>query len=90
MRALKQVLMNDEAKAVLYDEEQSFMSAVLVAKRKEISGKWRKESSEASSSLRNIGALDLAEFDSKDIQILTNLRDAADALIKQFEKITSK
>ncbi|MCR9269611.1 MAG: ParB N-terminal domain-containing protein [Hyphomonadaceae bacterium] len=89
VRSLKQVLMSEDAKAALYDEDQSFMNAVLIAKQSELSGKWRKEVREASNALKNISALDLDNLDEKDIHLLQRLRDAANKLLTQIEKISA-
>lgn len=89
VRALKQVLMNDDAKSALYDEDQSFMNAVLIAKQGELSGKWRKEVREAANAMKNISALDLDSLDEKDIKLLEQLRNAANKLLIQIEKISA-
>lgn len=88
VRSLKQILLSEDAKAVLYDDDQPFMNAVVLAKQKELSGKWRKEVREASSSLNNISALDLQSLTPDDLALLTKLKDAAQTLLTQFEKIT--
>ena len=89
VRSLKQVLLSEEAKMALYDDDQPFVNAVLLAKRKELSGKWRKEVKEATSSLKSIGALDLADFTDADIKLLGDIKEAAAQLMTQFEKITA-
>lgn len=77
VRQLRNILPKPEAKRLLLDPERSFLDALTVANRDELSRKWRSELSEATASLEGISALEVRNFTSEDIALLDRLIEAA-------------
>ena len=85
VRQLKSILPNPDAKRYLLDADRTFLDALTVANRDDLSRKWRSELTEAVASLSNIGALEVANFSPADISLLDKLMDAA-TQIKQIHQ----
>jgi hypothetical protein len=77
VRQLKNILPNNDARRFLLDPERSFLDALTVANRNELSRKWRNELTEATASLEGIGALEVRSFSAKDVELLNRLIFAA-------------
>lgn len=87
VRALKDILPNSQARSYLLDPSRTFFDAVTAARQAEISKRWREEVEQAMSALKTIGALDLADFEERDIKLLKGLSTAANLLISTAEKM---
>ncbi|MGV3511450.1 MAG: hypothetical protein ACO1OX_05535 [Novosphingobium sp.] len=89
VRQLKDILPNPEAKQILLDDDRTFEDAKIVSGREKLSKKWRTEISEAISSLKNIGALEVKNLSSADMNLISELIDTA-ASIKSIREALSK
>ncbi len=87
IRQLKSVLPNPDAKRFLLDPERSFLDALTVAGREELSRKWRHELTEASASLEGIGALEVRNFTPADVALLDRLAVAVRDIKEVYEAI---
>lgn len=77
VRQLKNILLNAEARRYLLDPERTFLDALTVANREELSRKWRNEIAEAAASLEGIGALEVPNFSPDDVALLERMIFAA-------------
>lgn len=89
VRELKRILANEEAKTLLLDPERNFLDALTIARKHEMSKKWKSEVADAAAALKNIGALEVKSLTSQDISAISSLRDMADQVIKIHESVTS-
>lgn len=80
VRQLKDILPNSEAKHLLLDPDRSFEDAKIIANREKLSSKWRSEISDAISSLKNIGALEVKNLSAGDLKALEDLIDIAQSV----------
>lgn len=87
VRELREILSNTEARRILLDPNRSFMDALSIAKREELSGSWVSQVAEAIGALSAISVLDLQEITPEDLEQIEKIRDVAAGLIKTYEKI---
>lgn len=87
VRQLKSILPNSDARRILLDPERSFLDALSVAGREELSRKWRHELTEASASLQGIGALEVRNFTSEDVALLDRLASAVRDIREVYEAL---
>lgn len=88
VRELKRILPHSEAKALLLDDTRTFLDALTMARKDEISKKWKSEISEASQALQSISALEVKAFNDEDVAAIKNLRDMADQVIGIYESLS--
>jgi hypothetical protein len=89
VRELRGIMASPEAKRILVDPNRSFIDAVTVAKRDELSRSWKTQVAEAIDALRAIGALDLQEFSDEDILELKRLLEVTQKLLDTHRKLTA-
>lgn len=88
VRELKKIIPNSGALAMLLDESRTFLDALTVARKDELSRKWRSELTEASTALEKIGALEVKSFSSDDLDALANLREMIDQVLHIHRTVT--
>jgi hypothetical protein len=88
VRQLKNILPNVDARRYLLDRERSFLDALTVGNRDELSRKWRNELTEAAASLEGIGALEVRSLSTDDVGLLRRLIAAATEIINLHEAVT--
>lgn len=89
VRELKRILPNSEAKALLLDDSRSFLDALTIARKDEISKKWKSEVSEAAAALQKIGALEVKNLSKEDVAAIENLREMADQVLNIHASVTA-
>lgn len=89
VRELKRILPNAEAKALLFDETRTFLDALTMARKDEISKKWRSEVSEAAQALQSIGAIELAALNAEELAAIQNLKSMIENVLELHSKITA-
>jgi len=87
VRELRDILASAEAKRVLLDPNRSFLDAVAIAKRAELSRSWKTQVAEAIDALHAIGVLDLQELSPEDLDQIGKLRDASQSLLDTHKKL---
>ena len=87
VRQLKNVLPNPDARRYLLDPERSFLDALTIANREELSRKWRNELTEATTSLEGIGALEVRNFSAGDVALLDRLATAVRQIKEVYEAV---
>jgi hypothetical protein len=90
VRELKRILGNAQAKEYLLDPDRSFLDALTIARKDEISRKWKSAITEATSALKSISALDVEGMDKGEIQAIQSLRDMAVKVLKIHDSVTAK
>ncbi|GEO43028.1 hypothetical protein SAE02_71760 [Skermanella aerolata] len=83
IRQLKNILPNADARRFLLDTDRTFLDAMTVANREDLSRKWRNELSEATASLKGIGALEVRNFSDDDVALL----DALAITVREIKEI---
>ena len=81
VRSLKQIVSNSEAMSVLLDPDRNLIDALTVARRDEITRKWRTEISEAITALQKVSAFELKKFSEADTALLNQLIDTATQIL---------
>jgi hypothetical protein len=89
VRVLRDILPNTEAKRVLLDPSRTFLEALTIAKREELSHAWKPQVAAVISALQSIGALDLKNMGEEDVAEIAKLRDKAIELLETFNKLHS-
>lgn len=89
VRELKRILPNAEAKSLLFDETRTFLDALTIARKDEISKKWRSEVSEATQALQSIGAMELATLNADELATIKNLKSIVEHVLGLHSKITA-
>ncbi|WP_324260963.1 ParB N-terminal domain-containing protein [Altererythrobacter sp. H2] len=87
VRQLRDILPNDEARACLLQDDKSLLDAQTIAKRDEISRKWRSEVGEASTALKKISAIEVEGFDDDDLTIINALVETAKRVIAIHKRL---
>jgi hypothetical protein len=87
VRQLKNILPNNDARRYLLDPERTFLDALTVANREELSRKWRSELTEATASLEGIGALEVRNFTNEDVALLDRLIFAATQIREVYQAV---
>lgn len=88
VRELKRILPNSEAKSLLLDDSRSFLDALTIARKDELSRKWKSEVSEAAAALENISALEVRHLRQDDVDAIKNLREMADQVLAIHKSVT--
>ena len=88
VRAIREVLINDEAKSDLLMPERELVDALTIANQSKISTHWRSEVNEAKTALSKLPALDVANLEEKDIQLIKELIDTATQVISIKDKVS--
>lgn len=89
VRELRNVLPNLEAKRILLDPSYSFIEAVSVAKRDELSRAWASQVSATINALQAIGVIELENLTGEDVTKLVKLKNLAAKLLENREKLLS-
>jgi len=89
VRELRSILPNSEATRVLLDPDHSFLEALTISKRSEMSGKWRSLIASTIDSLESIGVAELKAFSSEDLEEIRQLQASTQELLDAYEKLTS-
>lgn len=87
VRQLKAILPNPDARRFLIDPERSFLEALTVSNREELSKKWRNELTEATTSLEGISALEVRNFSADDVSLLDRLAQAVGQIKEIYEAL---
>ena len=90
VRELKRILNNEQAKGYLLDPDRTFLDALTIARKDEISKKWKSSIIEASNALKSIGALDVEKMDKSEIKSIEDLRDMTVKVLEIHLSVTSK
>lgn len=88
VRELKHIIGNSEAQQYLLDREKSLIDALAIAKKDEISTKWRSEVLEACAALEKISAIEVASFVDDDINTINNMIELGKKIIKIHNAIS--
>jgi hypothetical protein len=89
IRELRGILASAEAKRILVDPNRSFMDALTVAKRDELSRSWKTQVAEAIDALHGIGVLDIEEFSEEDVEELEKLVEVTQKLLDSYRKLSA-
>lgn len=89
VRELKRILPNNEAKSLLLDDSRTFLDALTIARKDELSKKWKSEVSEAATALQKIGALEVKNLTQDDVAAIENLRDMATQVLAIHTTVTA-
>lgn len=89
VRELRDILTNLEAKRILLDPSHSFIEAVSIAKREELSRAWAPQVSATIGALQSIGFLELENLSDEDKIELIRLKDLIEKLLETREKLRS-
>ena len=89
VRELKRILPNSEAKALLLDDTRSFLDALTISRKDEISKKWKSEVSEAAAALQKIGALEVKNLTVEDVASIENLKEMAEQVLAIHVSVTA-
>lgn len=90
VRELRAILDNSEARKILFDPSRTFVEAVAISKRDEMANSWKAEIVEAVNALKSLGVLELKRATQDDIGLLIQLRDLANELIVDVDKLTKQ
>ncbi|WP_120078124.1 ParB N-terminal domain-containing protein [Aurantiacibacter odishensis] len=89
VREMKKIIPNSSALTMLLDESRTFLDALTVARKDELSSKWRSEIAEAATALEKIGALEVKSFKDEDVEALENIRDMAEQVLNIYNTVTA-
>lgn len=89
VRELRDILPNPEAKRVLLDPNRTFLDAVAVAKRDELSRSWKTQVAEAIDALQAISVIDLQRLSDEDLGQLQKLQEISRQLLDNYHKLTT-
>lgn len=81
VRALRDVLPNQEAMADLLQPERELVDALTIANRGKMANHWRNEVNEAKTALESIPALEVSAFENDDVALVQSLIDTAERLL---------
>ena len=81
VRSLREVITNQEALADLLQPERELVDALTIANRNRIVGRWKNEVAEAQTALLSIPAVEVADFDDKDIAVISRLVAVANQVL---------
>lgn len=90
VRELKHIVGNAEAQTYLLDPDKSLLDALAIARKDEMSRKWRSEVAEAKSALEKISAIEVRNFASEDVSAVQQLIDVARQVIEIHQSLNSK
>jgi hypothetical protein len=87
VRELRNILGNTEARAVLLDPNKSFLDAITIARRQDLSNSWLSSVAGAIDALNHISVVELIGSSEQDRAEIVKLRDLASALLENYEKL---
>ena len=87
VRELRNILADTEAKAVLLDANRSFLDAMTIANRDELSRTWLSSVAGAIDALRRIGVIELQTSTAEERGEIAKLRDLATTVLQNYEKL---
>lgn len=89
VRDLRDILPNAEARRVLFDGARTFLDALTVAKRDELSRTWKAEVASAIAALQGISVLDVKQLSKEDLEEIEKIREVAGELLENYRKLTA-
>jgi hypothetical protein len=89
VRELRDILPNTEARRVLLDLSHSFVEAVSIAKREELSKAWASQVAATISALQSVGVFELENLTEEDAAELIKLKDLSAKLLDRRAKLRS-
>ena len=87
VRAIREVLANEEAKADLMMPERELVDALTIANQGKMSQRWRSEVNEAKTALSKLPALEVAALEEKDLDLINDLINTAQQVLVIREKV---
>lgn len=87
VRELKHIIGNTEAQKYLFDPDKSLLDALAIARKDEMSRKWRSEVAEARSALEKISAIEVRNFNNEDVTAVQHLIDVAKQVIEIHQSL---
>ncbi|WP_422041852.1 hypothetical protein [Roseibium sp.] len=81
IRALKDVLVNADAKNNLFQLDSELVDAIAIVTRDKITRRWRHEINEAKAALQNIPALEVEAFEQEDTAAIEDLINVANRIL---------
>jgi hypothetical protein len=87
VRELRHVLAHPEAKRILQDPEKSFIEAVALAKREDLSRAWVTAVVEAIAALQTVGVLDIQKLSAEDLAQLESLINTGKSVLEAYNKL---
>ncbi|RYG99029.1 MAG: hypothetical protein EON58_05270 [Alphaproteobacteria bacterium] len=75
VRELKHIIGNAEAQSTLFDPDKSLLDALSIARKDEMTKKWRSEVSEARVALQKISAIEVSKFSDDDVALIQSIID---------------
>jgi len=87
VRELKHIVGNSEARAVLLDPARSFLDALTIAKRQELSKNWLASIAAAIDALTRISVLELQGSTAEERSEIAKLRDLSANTLDNYEKL---
>lgn len=87
VRELKHIVQNGEACAVLLDPGRSFLDALTIAKRQELSKNWLSSIAAAIDALTQLSVLELQASTPEERKEIEKLRDLSRATLENYEKL---
>lgn len=88
IRAIREVLANEEAKADLMMPERELVDALTIANQSKMSQRWRSEVNEAKTALSKLPGLEVAALEEKDLELIKDLIDTAQQVLMFKEKVS--
>ena len=89
VRDLKDVLPSTDAKTALLDPLRTFLDALTIARRDELTRSWRSSVASVISSLGSIPVSEVRHMSPEDIAEIERLRDAANELLDSYTRLQS-
>lgn len=87
VRELRSILVNKEAKTLLFDPAKTFLDAMSVAKHEDISKSWLSNVASAIDSLQRIGVFEVMALTTEQLSEVEKLRDVSAQLLASYEKL---
>lgn len=87
MRELRGILTNNEARAVLLDPKRSFLDALTIAKREELSKNWLSSVAAAIDALKRLSVIELLGSSAEERAEISKLKDLSADLLANYEKL---
>jgi hypothetical protein len=87
VRQLREILGNTEAKLVLHDPGRSFLEAVTIANREQLSKSWLAQVAAAIEALKRVSVLELISWSAEDRAEIEKLIATATELLRNYEKL---
>jgi hypothetical protein len=90
VRALREILPNDEARAALLNPDLGFLDASIIARRDELSQQWKNEVSQAATALSKLSAIEIKNMKPEELAQLDALAKVATDIIEIHQAISKK